>query len=60
MLESVNSGDLTALNRTVAAYSTTDFKQANFTLGRYAGAMRSQNQSTLGIHELPENQLESR
>lgn len=33
---------------------------ANFTLGGYKGPIRSQNQSTLGIHELPENNLESR
>lgn len=48
------------LSRTVAAYSSSDFKQANFTLGRYAGPMKSQNQSSLGVHELPANSNESR
>jgi len=48
------------LSRTVAAYSTSDFKKANFTLGRYQGPMKSQNQSSLGVHELPKNANESR
>jgi len=48
------------LSRTVAAYSTSDFKQANFSLGGYKGPMKSQNQSTLGMHELPKNAHESR
>ena len=48
------------MNRTTAAYSTTDFKQANFSLGGYKGVPRSQNQSTLMQHEIPENQKESR
>ena len=60
-LDPTTSGDAgQGLSRTVAAYSSSDFKMANFTLGGYKGPIRSQNQSTLGIHELPENNLESR
>lgn len=61
MLEPAKTEDMTAsMNRTVAACSTTDFKQANFVLGGYTGTMKSQNQSVLGRHEIPENQNQSR
>ena len=53
MLEPAREDLGLGMNRTVAAYSTTDFKQANFTLGGYKGTMRSQNQSTLNEHEIP-------
>jgi len=57
MLDTANSENFGAgsLNKTASAYSTCDFKKANFHLGGYKGELRSQNQSTLHSHEMPEN-----
>ena len=40
--------------------SSADLKQANFTLGGFKGMNKSQNQSTLMIHQLPDNMDENR
>ena len=40
--------------------SSQDLKQANFSFGEFRGLNKSLNQSTLTMHQLPENMDENR